>query len=52
MPTAVATTPRRAPQPLNGVNTPALFATIDAVKGAPALAAFQFRAVNRWVSTP
>ena len=49
MPTAVATR-RQAPAPLNGVNTPALFATIDAVKGAPALAAFQFRAVNRWVS--
>ncbi len=38
MPTAVATR-RQAPAPLNGVNTPALFATIDAVKGAPALAA-------------
>jgi uncharacterized OsmC-like protein len=34
---------------MNGVNTPALFATIDAVKGAPALAAFCFRARNRWV---
>ncbi|MGD9905896.1 MAG: OsmC family protein [Vicinamibacterales bacterium] len=48
MPTA-ATTPRPAPTPLNGVNTPVLFATIDAVKGAPALAAFTFRARNRWV---
>ena len=30
-------------------NTPALFATINAVKGAPALAAFRFRARNRWI---
>lgn len=44
-----ATAPRKAPQPLNGVNTPALFATIDAVKGAPALAEFQFRARNAWI---
>jgi uncharacterized OsmC-like protein len=49
MPTAVSTK-RQAPAPRNGVNTPALFATIDAVKGAPSLAAFRFRASNRWVS--
>ncbi len=48
MPTAVAT-PRQAPPPLNGVNTPALFATINAVKGAPPLSAFRFRARNRWI---
>jgi uncharacterized OsmC-like protein len=34
----------------NGVDTAALFATIDAVKGDPELAKFQFRAINRWVS--
>lgn len=34
----------------NGVDTGALFATIDAVKGDPELAKFQFRATNRWVS--
>lgn len=34
--------------PLNGVNTPALFATIDAVDGQRELAKFQFRATNRW----
>jgi uncharacterized OsmC-like protein len=34
----------------NGVDTAALFATIDAVKGDPELANFQFRATNRWVS--
>ena len=36
--------------PLNGVDTPALFATIDAVRGNPPLAKFQFRATSRWVS--
>jgi uncharacterized OsmC-like protein len=39
---------RRQPKPLNGVNTPTLFATIDAVADAPELAKFQFRASNRW----
>src|SRR4051794_29995764 len=34
----------------NGVDTRALFATLDAVKEAPELAAFQFRASNTWVS--
>jgi len=34
----------------NGVDTTALFATINAVKGRPELAKFQFRAANRWVS--
>jgi uncharacterized OsmC-like protein len=36
--------------PRNGVDTPTLFATIDAVKGQPELAKFQFRVSNRWVS--
>ncbi|MEN3540804.1 OsmC family protein [Microbispora sp. ZYX-F-249] len=36
--------------PLNGVDTPTLFATIDAVRGNPEIAKFQFRARNRWVS--
>jgi uncharacterized OsmC-like protein len=40
---------RKAPAPRNGVNTPVLFATIDAVRGTPALAAFRFRARNRWI---
>ncbi len=35
--------------PLNGVDTPTLFATLDAVKSNPDLAKFQFRATNRWV---
>jgi len=34
----------------NGVDTGRLFATLDAVKGAPEAAKFQFRASNRWVS--
>ena len=34
----------------NGVDTAALFATLDAVKGDNDIAAFQFRATNRWVS--
>jgi uncharacterized OsmC-like protein len=34
---------------MNGVDTPALFATIDAVKGQRDLARFQFRATNRWL---
>ncbi len=35
---------------LNGVDVPTLFATLDAVKGAPEIAGFQFRARNTWVS--
>jgi uncharacterized OsmC-like protein len=34
----------------NGVDTGALFATIDAVKGNNEIADFQFRATNRWIS--
>lgn len=37
-------------QPLNGVDTPTLFATLDAVKGQPDIADFRFRASNEWVS--
>jgi len=45
--TAVAT---RAPRgPLNGVDTPTLFATIGVVKENPPLAKFRFRASSRWV---
>ncbi|MDX1390644.1 MAG: OsmC family protein, partial [Acidobacteriota bacterium] len=35
--------------PLNGVDTPTLFATIGAVKGQPELATFKWRASNKWV---
>jgi uncharacterized OsmC-like protein len=34
----------------NGVDVATLFATLDAVKAAPQLARFQFRASNDWVS--
>jgi uncharacterized OsmC-like protein len=34
----------------NGVDTAALFATLDAVKQAPEAAQFQFRTTNRWIS--
>ena len=36
--------------PLNGVNTPKLFATINMIREMPELARFAFRAQNRWVS--
>ena len=45
--TPVAPAPRA---PRNGVNTPVLLATINAVKNQPSLAQFQFRARNRWVT--
>jgi uncharacterized OsmC-like protein len=41
---------RPAPVPRNGVDVPTLFATLDAVKGQPELAKFQFRAKSRWIS--
>lgn len=43
-------TAKRTPVAMNGVNTPALLATIGAVGAQPALAAFQFRAESRWIS--
>ncbi len=46
----VATQPRRERLPLNGVDTPTLFTTLDVVKSQPELARFQFRARNRWQS--
>ncbi|MFN3745545.1 MAG: OsmC family protein [Hyphomicrobiaceae bacterium] len=42
--------PKRTPVALNGVNTPTLLATINAVGAQPELAQFQFRAKSRWVS--
>lgn len=44
---ATETKPER--MPMNGVDVPTLFATINAVKGQPELAKFQFRVSNRWV---
>ena len=34
----------------NGVDTATLFATLDAVKGNPEIAKFQFRATNQWLN--
>ncbi len=34
----------------NGVDTQQLFATVDAIREAPALGAFTFRATNRWIN--
>jgi uncharacterized OsmC-like protein len=48
--TIEATKTRRKPLPLNGVDTPTLFSTLDLVKSQPGLARFQFRARNRWQS--
>jgi hypothetical protein len=44
----MTTTVERPPR--NGVDVPTLFATLDAAKGAPHLAKFQFRATNEWIS--
>lgn len=43
-----STTMNSTVMPRNGVNVPALFATLDAVKAQPEIAKFQFRAINRW----
>jgi len=36
-------------QPMNGVNTPGLFATINAVDAQRELAKFRFQSTNRWM---
>ena len=52
METTTSTTPTakqpRNPMPLNGVDTPTLFATIGAVKAQAELARFTFRTTNQW----
>lgn len=40
----------RTVAPLNGVDVPTLFATLDVVRSQPAAGKFQFRASNRWLS--
>lgn len=45
-----ATETKPARGPLNGVDTPTLFATLDAVRENRELARFRFRAENTWVS--
>lgn len=41
---------KRQPVAMNGVDTPTLLATINAVGAQPDLAQFRFRAQNRWVA--
>jgi uncharacterized OsmC-like protein len=48
--TTEAPAKKSPPAPRNGVDTPALFATISVVAGQPALAKFQFRAGNVWLN--
>lgn len=48
--TATEKKPRTEKKPLNGVDVPTLFATINAVKAQRDLAKFSFRASNRWRS--
>jgi len=43
-----ATETKKRPIPLNGVDTPTMFATIDAIAEQPALGKLQFHATNRW----
>jgi uncharacterized OsmC-like protein len=50
MPDVIAPAARAPREPRNGVNTPDLLATINAVKEMPHLAKFRFRASNRWMS--
>ncbi len=45
---SVAMKEKKMPEPRNGVDTPTLFATVNAVGAQPELAKFQFRATNRW----
>ena len=47
--TTEAPVSKKVSAPLNGVNTAALFATIDVVKNQPQLGAFQFRANAEWL---
>lgn len=47
--TQTMTQPRKR-EPMNGVDVPTLFATIDAVAGQRELARFRFRATNKWVA--
>ena len=45
---SLAVQTKKKAAPLNGVDTPTLFATINAVGAQPELAKFRFRASNRW----
>lgn len=43
------TTTTESPAVRNGVDTAALFGTLDVVKASPEIAKFQFRVTNRWL---
>lgn len=45
----MTTETKAVPAPRNGVDTPNLLATINAVAGQPELAKFRFTATNQWV---
>ena len=47
---ATVMTQKPKPAPRNGIDTPTLLATIEAVGAQPELAKFQFRATNTWQS--
>ena len=49
MSTTTATQEQKKPQITNGVNVTALGDVVEAVKGQPEIAQFQFRAKNRWL---
>ncbi len=34
----------------NGINVDVMYGTLDAIKGSPEIAKFQFRARNRWIA--
>jgi uncharacterized OsmC-like protein len=48
--TTVTEKAKRQPVAMNGVDTPQLLATINAVGAQPELAQFQFRAKSRWIT--
>jgi len=39
----------KSPEPVNGVDVNKLFETIDAIKTAPVIATFKFKANNKWL---
>ena len=44
------TAEKQKPSSLNGVNVDQLFGNIDAIKNAPVLGKFKFRASNKWIN--
>jgi uncharacterized OsmC-like protein len=46
----VARSEPRERVPMNGVDTPTLFATLDVVRSQPGLAKLQLRATHRWIA--